>query len=87
MVVGNGKALQYCWTGEATAPPPELLDLARRIVSKECPKALYVRVDCVRQHGHWAMMELELLEPSLYLAHEPGAAARWAESLLHRLSE
>lgn len=43
---------------------------------------LYARVDLVRDaSGNPRLLELELTEPSLFLAHAPGAAARLVESL------
>lgn len=69
----------------AASPPPELLLMAKAIVTQECPQALYARVDCVFYQDSYRLMELELLEPSLYLAHEPSAAARWAQAIKDRL--
>lgn len=65
----------------AAAPPPQLLALAQAVVNEACADCLYARVDCVRHGSGFAIMELELLEPALYLAHEPGAAARWAAEI------
>lgn len=74
---------------EAAAPPPELLQLAARVAAEVCHDCLYARIDCVRLDAPvgsgYGIMELELLEPSLYLAHEPGAPARWARSLQHAI--
>lgn len=70
----------------AAAPPPEFLDLATALVRQRCADCLYARVDGLRVAGHYAIMELELLEPSLYLAHEPGAPARWAQVLQNVLA-
>lgn len=84
-IPGQGHHLvqeNYGGRTEAAAPPPELLALATRLAHAECSEALYIRIDCVRHQGDWKLMELELLEPSLYLAHEPGAAARWAQAIL-----
>jgi glutathione synthase/RimK-type ligase-like ATP-grasp enzyme len=45
----------------------------------------YARVDLVPQaDGAPAVLELELLEPALYMEHDPPAATRFAE-VLHRL--
>jgi len=49
---------------------------------------LYARADFVRandSHGFW-LMELELIEPSLYLRMEPGAPERFAQALHERVS-
>ncbi len=49
---------------------------------------LYARADFVRANdgnGYW-LMELELIEPSLYLRMDPGAPGRFARALHDRLS-
>ena len=47
---------------------------------------LYARVDVVRgSAGTPVLMELELTEPSLYLAMDPNAATRFASALVARL--
>jgi glutathione synthase/RimK-type ligase-like ATP-grasp enzyme len=50
---------------------------------------LYARVDVVRAgtgDGYW-LMELELVEPSLYLRMDPDAPARFADALVRRAAE
>ena len=48
---------------------------------------LYARVDLIRDEaGRPCVLELELTEPSLYLAYEPGSAQRFAEAALARLA-
>ena len=42
------------------------------------PGCLYARVDVVVTRGRFVLMEVELVEPSLYLAHEPQAAQTFA---------
>jgi O-ureido-D-serine cyclo-ligase len=47
---------------------------------------LYVRVDLIRDRaGHPAVLEVEMTEPSIFLAHAPGAAERFARAILARL--
>ena len=50
---------------------------------------LYARVDLVRDNagdgGFW-LMELELIEPSLYLRTDPGAPARFADAIQERMA-
>jgi hypothetical protein len=49
---------------------------------------LYARVDVVRdERGALQLMELELLEPSLFLVQHPPALARFAEALARRLRD
>lgn len=46
---------------------------------------LYARVDIARdERGRPLVMELELVEPSLYLAHDPQAATRLADAIARR---
>ena len=46
---------------------------------------LYGRVDLVRMSEGWAIMELELVEPSLFLAYDDRAPRRLAEAIRARL--
>jgi glutathione synthase/RimK-type ligase-like ATP-grasp enzyme len=62
-------------------PPAELLALAQRALAEVQGPLLYARVDAVRTQGRWALNELELIEPMLYLRFAPGAAERFAEAL------
>jgi glutathione synthase/RimK-type ligase-like ATP-grasp enzyme len=48
---------------------------------------IYARVDGVVVKGQFLMMELELIEPSLFLAERLDAAERFARLLLERLQE
>ena len=50
-------------------------------------RLLYARVDLIRDDaGRPVLLELELTEPSLFLAHADGAAARLAAAALARLA-
>jgi hypothetical protein len=77
------------------SPPATVLEpsssergIAERAVAGITPVPLYARVDLVvRREGPPALMELELIEPSLYLAFHPDAPARLAEGILRRLGE
>ena len=46
---------------------------------------LYARVDLVRTGAGWAVLELELVEPSLFLGFHPPAAGRLAGAVRARL--
>ncbi len=60
--------------------------LAERLLARFGRELLYARVDVVRdEHGAPRLMELELLEPSLFLAQHPPALARLAAALSRRL--
>ena len=47
--------------------------------------ALYARVDGCVVDGGFVLMELELIEPALFLGMAPGAADRLAVAVLERL--
>jgi glutathione synthase/RimK-type ligase-like ATP-grasp enzyme len=47
---------------------------------------LYARVDLVRMNDGWVIMELELVEPSLFLAYDESAPRRLAGALRERLA-
>ncbi len=63
------------------APPDGLVGTAQRIMELVSPVPAYARVDLVRDTNRYLLMELELIEPSLYLGSAPGAAGRFARAL------
>ncbi|MDH5454780.1 MAG: hypothetical protein OEY37_01840 [Gammaproteobacteria bacterium] len=70
------------------APPDGLLDVARRVFSHVDPRPVYGRGDWVRgPDGRFLLMELELIEPSLYLRTDSGAALRFARAFNQRFEE
>lgn len=73
--------LEHGGSLEPIEPPTELLALAQRALAEVPGPLLYARVDAVRTQGRWALNELELIEPMLYLRFVPGAAERFAEAL------
>lgn len=81
--------VQPDWGGHVSAvrPDPDEQAAARAALDaiEEGP-LLYARVDLVRDHdGRPVVMELELLEPDLYLGEEDGAQARFTEAVLSRI--
>ncbi|WP_140985999.1 ATP-grasp domain-containing protein [Asticcacaulis tiandongensis] len=67
--------------------PPEALELAYEALDYAGgPDLLYARVDMVRNDsGQPCLMELELIEPDLYLTYDPDAPARLAHAFSHVL--
>lgn len=60
-------------------PDAELVDVASKVISLVDPGPVYVRADFVRgDGGRYLLMELELIEPSLYFRTNSGAAERFA---------
>jgi len=71
-------------------PGARIVEQARRALNagpagtREC---LYARVDGCIVDGDFVVMEVELIEPLLFLAGHPGATDRFAEALLARLGQ
>jgi glutathione synthase/RimK-type ligase-like ATP-grasp enzyme len=67
----------------ARAALADELELAHRTLAAVPTGApLYARVDLIRDDaGAPLLLELELIEPSLFFGHAPGAAARFAERI------
>lgn len=65
---------------------PDALALATAVLEDRFGDLLYARVDLVAAPEGWQVMELELVEPSLFLSFVPGAADRLAEALRRDLS-
>jgi glutathione synthase/RimK-type ligase-like ATP-grasp enzyme len=56
-------------------------EIAQRALGAMPAQALYARVDLVRQENEWAIMELELIEPSLYFNLDTSSPARFVKAL------
>jgi len=90
-VLKNAKAgdfrVQSNFGGRAApAPAPRgLAEQAAEVLRRAAPDALYARVDGINRNGTFVLMELELIEPELFMAHEPNVAAAFARALLARL--
>jgi glutathione synthase/RimK-type ligase-like ATP-grasp enzyme len=69
-----------------TIPPPSLLEQATSIAARIPAPWLYARVDGVAIGGVFTLMELELIEPSLFLLLEPRSAERFARATLRKVS-
>jgi glutathione synthase/RimK-type ligase-like ATP-grasp enzyme len=69
-------------SAEPRTPPAHVLATAREIVSKAPGQWLYARVDGVEIGGSFVLVELEMLEPSLFLATDPRAPARFADAIV-----
>ena len=66
-------------------PEPEALELASEVLDGLGFDLLYARVDLVWTPDGWALMELELVEPSLFLSFNEQAAPRLARAIAARL--
>lgn len=66
----------------AIEPDAELVQAAGRVMSALDEVPLYARVDLVRlSDGELALIELELIEPSLYLSYDADAPERFAAAM------
>lgn len=74
--------------GRATpeAPPAWVLEGARRVLDSLAETPVYARVDGVAAGGRLLLMELECIDPSLFLGAHPPAAERLARLLTSRLA-
>ena len=73
---------------KAVLPPKVLLDTAHELFASIEPLPTYGRGDWVRgPDGRYLLMELELIEPSLYLRTDSGAAARFARAFDERFQK
>ena len=59
-------------------PTAEMLSCASPVLPTVSPQPVYARIDIVEGAGGWQLMELELIEPSLYFRLYPRAASLFA---------
>lgn len=77
---------QFGGTFSRLDPDPEGRALAECAVAAAPAAPLYARVDLIRlSDGSLAVMELEVIDPDLYLDHGDDVAGRLADALLARL--
>ena len=63
-------------------PSAAQIELAELAIAACRPPAVYGRVDMVRlEEGHYAVMELEVIEPELWLRFHPPAAKAFAQAI------
>jgi glutathione synthase/RimK-type ligase-like ATP-grasp enzyme len=76
-------------SAELFIPPHDLLKQADEIAASvpQVRQSLYCRIDAVARNGKLVLMELELIEPELFLGLAEGAAERFAEAIIRRLSQ
>jgi len=83
---GDFRVQHYLGGGiEPREAPAHLRRTADDIVQRFASNCLYARVDGVETNGEFLLMELELIEPFLYLASAEGSFARY-EAALNRLA-
>jgi glutathione synthase/RimK-type ligase-like ATP-grasp enzyme len=70
----------------AAAPPEALIDAARAALAAAPGPCVYARVDGCVVDGVFRLMELELLEPGLFLATSPEAPRRFGRAIAGALA-
>jgi glutathione synthase/RimK-type ligase-like ATP-grasp enzyme len=67
---------------ENCVPPPGSIELAKAALDAAPAEAAYARVDMIRDaSGALAIIELELIEPALWLQHAPDGAASFVAAV------
>lgn len=66
---------------DKTAPSPSLIEQAQRIVDLVEEPLLFARVDGVDINGLFHLIELELIEPALFLREDSLASQRFAKAI------
>jgi|SRR5215831_7549267 len=74
-------------SAELFHPGSALLDQANEIAATvlQVHDSLYCRIDAVARDGKLVLMELELIEPELFLGLAEGAAERFAKAIVRRM--
>jgi len=62
-------------------PPAEILYQAQKIIDALEFPCVYARVDGVSVHGTLMLMELELIEPDLFLGFDPASPQRFSSAI------
>lgn len=76
---------QYGGTYEAATVDPATIAAAEAALAAAPFHPLYARVDGVEAEADFTVMELELIEPGLFLDSDEAAAGRFADAVLARI--
>lgn len=72
---------QYGGIIQGVEPPPDAFAMAERVLAAVQEPLLYARVDVLRdREGVWRLIELELIEPHLFLDQAPDRGRAFAEA-------
>lgn len=66
-------------------PARDELAAAEAVIAAAGEALLYARIDVVRHEGDLLLIELEAIEPDLYLEHDPGSGALFGQAVAARL--
>ena len=79
---------QFGGAVHAITPPPEAFDAARKVLAAAARDFTYARIDLIRMpDGRLMLMELEVIEPDLYLEHAPDQGAVFAAAMVRALQK
>jgi glutathione synthase/RimK-type ligase-like ATP-grasp enzyme len=78
---------EYGGTSKPTAAPGQVRAAAERVLAAVQSPWLYARVDLVDSPTGARLMELEMLEPDLFLRHHPEAPERFAAAIAGRVRQ
>ena len=77
---------QYGGSAEPLRPGADAVELAKAAIAAAPGEPLYARADMIRdERGDLRLIELELIEPNLYLGLQPGAGEALARATLAAL--
>ncbi len=74
-------------TIEPASPEKHHIHYAEQYVSRFAKGTLYARVDGLMVDGQFTLMEIELVEPYLYLSYHPDAVERYYQALVSHLAK
>jgi glutathione synthase/RimK-type ligase-like ATP-grasp enzyme len=77
---------EFGGTRQPWRPDAAALATADRIVARHAADAVYCRVDGIVTAAGFVLMELELIDPVLFFAHDPAAVDRFAAALAARIA-
>lgn len=66
-------------------PEPALRTVSDAVMATLTPRPLYARIDFVRLSTGFALMEVELIEPSLYFPYDAASPERFADAFVERM--
>jgi glutathione synthase/RimK-type ligase-like ATP-grasp enzyme len=75
---------EFGGTYTAEDPPAAVLELGQQAVAQFAADALYSRIDLVEASYRPLIMELELIDPELFVATAPDAAVQFVDKLLQK---
>lgn len=67
---------------QSLAASEPMQQMAEQVLSALPEPALYARIDVVWHQQQWQLMEVELIEPSLYFNLDPASPGRFVDALL-----